>query len=49
MNYTLSKPDNDKSMYDLLSGNHFQIIAQNTTSSIVPYEEGKDVYYVYSS
>lgn len=69
MNYTLSKPDQDKSMYDLLAGNqeagkafegrngyrselmlkqafktagnHFQVIAQNTTGVIVPYGEGK--------
>lgn len=69
MNYSLSKPDNDKSMYDILSGNDeavnafngrngykpklmlkqafktagnkFQVIDQNTTGVIVPYEEGK--------
>jgi CRISPR-associated endonuclease/helicase Cas3 len=71
MDYTLSKPDNDKSMYDILSannesdnafnsrngyksklmlkqafktaGNKFQVIDQNTTGVIVPYEEGKEL------
>lgn len=69
MNYTLPKPYNDKTMYDLLSsnkevvlafwsqnnyhpnlilrqafktaGDYFQVIDQNTTSIIVPYERGK--------
>lgn len=71
MDYTLPKPDNDNSMYDLLSvnneggnafnsrngcksklmlkqgfktaGKDFQVIDQNTTGVIVPYEEGEEL------
>ncbi|MBU3159497.1 CRISPR-associated helicase Cas3' [Clostridium frigoris] len=71
MDYTLPKPDNDNSMYDLLStnseggnsfnsrntcksklmlkqgfktaGKDFQVIDQNITGVIVPYEEGEEL------